>query len=75
MKGLTWLLVDFALAKGGIIGGFILATFFLPMVMLGIHQGLTPIHAQLIANHVLPNYYPFLRWLARLRWEWLLPFL
>ncbi|MBD4631503.1 PTS tagatose transporter subunit IIABC, partial [Xanthomonas citri pv. citri] len=31
MKGLTWLLVDFALAKGGIIGGFILATFFLPM--------------------------------------------
>lgn len=60
MKGLTWLLVDFALAKGGIIGGFILATFFLPMVMLGIHQGLTPIHAQLIANHGFTELLPIL---------------
>lgn len=60
MKGLTWLLVDFALAKGGTIGGFILATFFLPMVMLGIHQGLTPIHAQLIANHGFTELLPIL---------------
>ena len=60
MRGLTWLLVDFALAKGGIIGGFILATLFLPMVMLGIHQGLTPIHAQLIANHGFTELLPIL---------------
>lgn len=60
MKGLTWLLVDFALAKGGIIGGFVLATFFLPMVMLGIHQGLTPIHAELIANHGFTELLPIL---------------
>ncbi|MSS45513.1 PTS tagatose transporter subunit IIABC [Cutibacterium sp. WCA-380-WT-3A] len=60
MKRLTWLLVDFALAKGGIIGGFILSTFFLPMVMLGIHQGLTPIHAQLIANHGYTELLPIL---------------
>lgn len=60
MRGLTWLLVDFALAKGGIIGGFILATFFLPMVMLGIHQGLTPIHAQLIADHGFTELLPIL---------------
>ena len=60
MKGLTWLLVNFALAKGGIIGGFILATFFLPMVMLGIHQGLIPIHAQLVANHGFTELLPIL---------------
>lgn len=60
MRGLTWLLVDFALAKGGIIDGFILATLFLPMVMLGIHQGLTPIHAQLIANHGFTELLPIL---------------
>jgi len=60
MKGLTWLLVDFALAKGGTIGGFILATFFLSMAMLGIHQGLTPIHAQLIANRGFTELLPIL---------------
>ncbi|MDR1432037.1 MAG: PTS transporter subunit EIIC [Propionibacteriaceae bacterium] len=50
MKGINWLLIDFALQQGGIFGGFLLASFFLPLVMLGIHQGLTPIHAQLIAE-------------------------
>ncbi|MDR1449079.1 MAG: PTS transporter subunit EIIC [Propionibacteriaceae bacterium] len=50
MKGINWLLIDFALEKGGVFGGFLLASFFLPLVMLGIHQGLTPIHAQLIAD-------------------------
>lgn len=54
MKGLTWLLVDFALKPGGVVGGFIMSSLFLPMVMLGIHQGLTPLHAQLItAGHWL----------------------
>ncbi len=50
MKGITYLLVDIALKQGGIVGGFILSATFLPLVMLGIHQGLTPIHAQLIKD-------------------------
>jgi len=33
---------------GGPVAGFLLAGTFLPLVMLGIHQGLTPIHMQLI---------------------------
>lgn len=60
MKGLTWLLVDFALKTGGIVGGFIMSTFFLPMVMLGIHQGLTPIHAELITDHGFTELLPIL---------------
>lgn len=60
MKGLTWLLVDFALQQGGVIGGFLMATLFLPMVMLGIHQGLTPLHAQLIADHGFTQLLPIL---------------
>lgn len=60
MKGLTWLLVDFALKTGGVVGGFIMATFFLPMVMMGIHQGLTPIHTQLITDHGFTELLPIL---------------
>lgn len=33
---------------GGPVTGFILGGTFLPMVMVGIHQGLTPIHAELL---------------------------
>jgi len=33
---------------GGPVAGFVLAGLFLPLVMLGIHQGLTPIHMELI---------------------------
>lgn len=36
--------------KGGALTGFILAGLFLPLVMTGVHHGLTPIHAQLIAE-------------------------
>lgn len=50
MKGITFVLVDIALKNGGLVGGFILSSLFLPLVMLGIHQGLTPVHAQLIAD-------------------------
>lgn len=50
MKAITFFLVDFALIKGGIIGGFLLAALFLPLVMLGIHRGLTPVHADLIKD-------------------------
>lgn len=39
----TWLL-----AKGGALAGFVLGGFFLPLVMTGMHQALTPIHTTLI---------------------------
>lgn len=48
MNVITYLLVDIALEKGGIFGGYILAAAFLPLVMIGLHHGLTPIHQQLI---------------------------
>ena len=40
-----------AVARGGALTGFLLGGTFLPLVMLGVHQGLTPIHAQLIAQY------------------------
>ncbi|MFT8311558.1 MAG: PTS transporter subunit EIIC [Sporolactobacillus sp.] len=33
---------------GGVVAGAVLAGFFLPLVMVGLHQGLTPIHLDLI---------------------------
>jgi len=42
-EGVKWLL-EF----GGPVVGAILAGFFLPLVMLGLHHGLTPIHMELI---------------------------
>ncbi|MDR1095231.1 MAG: PTS transporter subunit EIIC [Spirochaetaceae bacterium] len=60
MKGITFVLIDFALRQGGIIGGFLLSSLFLPLVMLGIHQGLTPVHAQLIAEHGFTELLPIL---------------
>lgn len=60
MQGINWLLIDFALEQGGVFGGYLLASLFLPLVMLGIHQGLTPIHAQLIADHGFTQLLPVL---------------
>jgi PTS system sucrose-specific IIC component len=40
--------VKVAIKGGGPITGFILAGSFLPLVMTGLHQGLTPIHADLL---------------------------
>lgn len=40
--------VKVAIHGGGAITGFILGGTFLPLVMTGLHQGLTPIHADLI---------------------------
>ncbi len=40
--------INWVLKVGGPIAGFILGTAFLPMVMLGLHQILTPIHLQMI---------------------------
>lgn len=44
-SGATWLL-----GAGGGIAGFVLAGLFLPLVMLGLHQALIPIHTTLIAQ-------------------------
>lgn len=40
--------INWVLKVGGPVAGFILGTAFLPMVMLGLHQILTPIHLQMI---------------------------
>ena len=40
-----------AIAAGGALTGAVLGGTFLPMVMLGIHQTLTPIHAELLARY------------------------
>lgn len=50
MNGLVYLLIDVLLQQFGVIGGYILAASFLPMVMLGIHQAFTPIHIELITQ-------------------------
>lgn len=40
--------VKIAIKSGGAVTGFILSGTFLPLVMTGLHQGLTPIHADLL---------------------------
>lgn len=40
--------INWVLDVGGAFSGFILGLFFLPMVMLGLHQILTPIHLEMI---------------------------
>lgn len=40
-----------AVARGGAVTGALLGGTFLPLVMMGVHQGLTPIHAQLISQY------------------------
>lgn len=40
--------VKVALDHGGPVVGFVLSSAFLPLVMTGLHQGLIPIHAELI---------------------------
>lgn len=49
-----------AVASGGSVVGFILAGMWLPMVMMGIHQALTPIHADLIAQYGVTILLPIL---------------
>lgn len=40
--------VSVSIKEGGALTGFILGGTFLPLVMTGLHQGLTPIHADLL---------------------------
>ncbi|APZ49487.1 hypothetical protein BW721_07255 [Jeotgalibaca sp. PTS2502] len=42
---ITWIL-----NVGGAFAGFVLGALFLPMVMFGLHQILTPIHIEMIAS-------------------------
>lgn len=44
------LLATGAIERGGAAAGFILGGTFLPLVMTGLHQGITPIHAELLAS-------------------------
>lgn len=60
MKGITFILLDVMLEKGGIIGGYVMAAAFLPLVMLGLHQGLTPVHVQLIQDYGYTVLFPIL---------------
>ena len=52
--------VNISIEKGGIFSGFLLAFGFLPLVMTGLHQGLVPIHAQLIAEYGYTILFPIL---------------
>lgn len=45
--GLAWM-ATFLLNKGGLLAGAFMGGTFLPLVMLGIHQSLIPIHQQLM---------------------------
>lgn len=44
VNGINWVI-----EVGGVFAGFVLGTLFLPMVMFGLHQVLTPIHVEMIA--------------------------
>lgn len=46
--------------QGGALTGFILGGTFLPLVLLGIHQGLTPIHADLLTRYGVTVLLPIL---------------
>ena len=49
-----------AIQSGGALVGFILAGFWLPMVMFGVHQAMTPIHVDLIAQYGVTILLPIL---------------
>ena len=42
--------INWVLNIGGAFSGFVLGLFFLPMVMFGLHQILTPIHLEMIIS-------------------------
>lgn len=46
VNGINWVI-----EVGGEFAGFVLGTLFLPMVMFGLHQVLTPIHVEMIAQN------------------------
>ena len=46
--------------KGSLLSGFLLSGTFLPMVMLGIHQSLIPVHSELISRYGVTPLLPIL---------------
>ena len=52
--------VTIAIHEGGAMTGFILGGLWLPIVMLGIHQAMTPIHVQLIQEYGVTLLLPIL---------------
>ncbi|WP_275463441.1 PTS transporter subunit EIIC [Streptomyces noursei] len=51
---------DWLLAHGGAVAGFLLGGLFLPLVMLGLHQALIPIHTTLIEQQGYTTLLPIL---------------
>ena len=49
-----------AVGHGGALTGFVLGGCWLPMVMLGIHQAMTPIHAELLSQYGVTILLPIL---------------
>ena len=49
-----------AIQSGGAVVGFILAGLWLPMVMIGVHQAMTPIHVDLIGQYGVTILLPIL---------------
>ncbi|XJS09806.1 PTS transporter subunit EIIC [Aerococcaceae bacterium WGS1372] len=52
--------INWVLDIGGAFAGFILGAFFLPLVMFGLHQVLTPIHIEMINTMGQTNLLPIL---------------
>ncbi len=52
--------VTIAIHEGGALTGFVLGGLWLPIVMLGIHQAMTPIHVQLIQEYGITLLLPIL---------------
>lgn len=52
--------INWVLARGGAFSGFVLGATFLPLVMLGLHQVLTPIHIEMINSTGMTQLLPIL---------------
>lgn len=52
--------VNLAIDKGGLLVGALLSGLFLPLVLSGLHQGLVPIHVELVQAHGVNPLLPIL---------------
>ncbi|MDA1477319.1 PTS transporter subunit EIIC [Bacillus changyiensis] len=52
--------IEWVLARGGVFAGFVLGATFLPLVMLGLHQVLIPIHMEMIHTSGMTQLLPIL---------------
>ena len=59
---------NLAIDKGGLLVGALLSGLFLPLVLSGLHQGLVPIHVELVQAHGSNPLLPIRRWPASGRW-------